>query len=169
MKLFAIACLVLVANTNGKHIKHRSQHRVTDEDGDHWPRHHVTDGHGQHEPSLTDAQELHLTDASHGHQPHHADEQDVSDVIDLGLLNSDLIQEITNEIKEENEKLQSVKEEVKQLETDGANFWKRAMVWIDQGKIEQKIRNLGETLKRNIKENYDEDSLKKMQLQLFRK
>ena len=146
MKLFALTFLVLVANAHGKHIKTHSQHQLTD-----------------------DSPTPHLTNDSHGPSHHHADKLEESDKIDLGLLKSDLIQDTVKEVEEENSKLQAVKEEYNKLIANNANFWKRAMVWIDQGKIEKRIQDLGKKLKREISEIYDEDTMKKMHLQLFTK
>ena len=146
MKLLALAFLVLAANTHSKHIRNHRLHQLTD-----------------------DPNASYLANDLHGPSDHHADKPEESDKIDLGLLKSDLIQDIVKEVEEENSKLQAVKDEYNQLSANNANFWKRALVWIDQGKIEKRLQGLGEKLKREISEIYDENTLKKMHLQLFSK
>merc|ERR1712055_50717 len=89
--------------------------------------------------------------------------------IDLGLLGSDRIQELVDEIEEENSKLQSLKNEMERAGNGFLNMFKRTYDMIEEEKIESDLANKGRELTNAIKETYDEDAIKKMHLNLFEK
>ena len=92
--------------------------------------------------------------------------------IDLGLLGSDNIQELVKEIEEENSKLQSLKNEVDEMERAGDGMFtmfKRTWDMIEEQKVESDLAKKGKELTNAIKETYDEDAIKKMHLDLFEK
>ena len=92
--------------------------------------------------------------------------------IDLGLLGSDKIQKLVDEIEEENSKLQSLKNEMDEMERAGngfLNMFKRTYDMIEEEKVESDLANKGRELTNAIKETYDEDAIKKMHLNLFEK
>ena len=92
-----------------------------------------------------------------------------SPVPDLNLEASDRIQELVKEISEEDKELKALQKERDEIEATGNNFIGSSLNMISRAKIEYQLTDLGQELKDTLRENYDEDALKKMHLKLFRK
>merc|ERR1711953_184721 len=82
---------------------------------------------------------------------------------------SDRIQELVNEISEEDKELKALQKERDEIEATGNNFIGSSLNLISRAKLEYQLTDLGQELKDTLRENYDEDALKKMHLKLFRK
>merc|ERR1711953_105752 len=88
---------------------------------------------------------------------------------DIKLEASDRIQELVNEISEEDKELKALQKERDEIEATGNNFIGSSLNLISRAKLEYQLTDLGQELKDTLRENYDEDALKKMHLKLFRK
>ena len=145
MKFLVIAVLLIATNSNGKNLQTRKS-SVS---------------------NVVEASETQPTADLSGN-----DRNENLGEVDLGLLGSDRIEELVNEIEEENSKLESLKNEMAELERAGdgmMTMFKRTYDMIEEEKVESDLANKGKELTKAIKETYDEDSLKKMHLELFEK
>merc|ERR1712064_8178 len=82
---------------------------------------------------------------------------------------SDRIQELVNEISEEDKELKALQKERDEIEATGNNFIGSSLNMISRAKLEYQLTDLGQELKDTLRDNYDEDALKKMHLKLFRR
>jgi len=145
MKFLVIAVLLIATNSNGKNLQTRKS-SVS---------------------NVVEASETQPTADLSGN-----DRNENLGEVDLALLGSDRIEELVNEIEEENSKLESLKNEMAELERAGdgmMTMFKRTYDMIEEEKVESDLANKGKELTKAIKETYDEDSLKKMHLELFEK
>ena len=101
-----------------------------------------------------------------------ADDKETLDEMVMELIESDRIQEIVQEIEEDEQKLESLNNELNDLEAIGdgmMNFMKQTLAIIEKSQVEQDLAEKGKELKENIKDRYDEDSLNRLDLKLFKK
>ena len=82
---------------------------------------------------------------------------------------SDRIQELVKEISEEDKELKALQKERDEIEATGNNFIGSSLNMISRAKLEYQLTDLGQELKDTLRDNYDEDALKKMHLKLFRR
>ena len=87
----------------------------------------------------------------------------------LNLEVSDRIQELVKQISEEDAELKTLQKEREKIEAAGNNFIGSSLNMISRAKLEYQLTDLGQELKDTLRDNYDEDALKKMHLKLFRK